>query len=169
MENISIPTVQLCPNPANKKENHISTESHCPRGRKQHAGDTALSDTKCFAFPSQYFSRFGTRPFTATSPHWALAELPAVTPQCQLCPPLPHSGMVPEGFSFPPFRDCSRGFQSTLTALSWIMAPFVPVLALAGSMRASRVHPLEKLREFHSKNQAAQREFILLKIERKKK
>lgn len=73
------------------------------------------------------------------------------------------------GIQFPPFRDCSRGFQSTRTALSWNMAPFVPVLALVGSMRASRVHPLEKLREFQSKNQAAQREFILLKIERKKK
>lgn len=125
MENISIPTVQLCPNPA-KKENHISTESHCPRGRKQHAGDTALSDTKCqpcFAFPSQYFTRFGTSPFTATSPHWALAELPAAIPhlpahtcpvpaQCQVCPPLPHSGMVPEGFSFPLSGIALEGFKA---------------------------------------------------------
>lgn len=51
--------LQLCPNPANRKENHqISTEPHCPRVRKHHEGDTAPGDKVpamlCFSIPVFY-------------------------------------------------------------------------------------------------------------------
>lgn len=102
--------LQLCPNPANRKENHqISTESHCPRVRKHHGGDTAPGDTKCqpcFAFPSQYLTRFATSPPTATSPHWALPELPAVIPHLPA-----QTRPVPAQSSSPSFRNGARGIQ----------------------------------------------------------
>lgn len=168
MENIPTPVAQLCPNPANRKEIHqIPTESHCARVRKYHASDIAPGDTKYqpgFAFPSQYFTRFGKSPSTATNPHWALPELPGVIPHlpahtcsvpASVCPFLPHTGMVPEGFrefSPLPFKDCSKGFQSTLTTLSWNMASLFPVLSLVGSMTVCGVHPLEKLRDEEEEN-----------------
>lgn len=116
------------------------------------------SASHALLFHPSIFTRFGTSPSTSTSPHWALPELPAVIPHlpAHTCPvPAPSDRRVlfspsqewcqRDLESFSPFRGCSRGFQRTVTTLSWNMAPFVPVLSLVGSMRGSRVHPLEKL------------------------